>query len=257
MDKMRGLNELGQILISEQWMGVLPGKFLCKFHCLQWAQEQTDVSGHHCDWWSTEWDTVGHLAAWTPSLDPLSWDLVSSVPTRCWALGLSITAQAAQAPLRKQKKPNHKKIQPKMFCKIDNACNMNFWTHEGFGKDCHNIFMKYFHEFCFYHSLTVSCREQSLCLSKPNCSLCQCDSICWPHTCFSSPCSQGKFILWLDKRLSLWQQGNQTACSSASFFTKLPQLNLEMETVSCTFSYQLEYVHVYVIQRGILGGVSK
>lgn len=151
--------------------------------------------------------------------------------------------------LESKKKPNHKKIQPKMFCKIDNACNMNFWTHEGFGKDCHNIFMKYFHEFCFYHSLTVSCREQSLCLSKPNCSLCQCDSICWPHTCFSSPCSQGKFILWLDKRLSLWQQGNQTACSSASFFTKLPQLNLEMETVSCTFSYQLEYVHVYVIQR--------
>lgn len=82
-----------------------------------------------------------------------------------------------------------------MFCKIDSACIMKFWIHESFGKDCHSIFMKYFHEFRSYHLLTVSCREQSLCLSKPNCSLYQCDSICWAHTCFSLPCSQGKFIL--------------------------------------------------------------
>lgn len=179
-------------------------------------------------------------------LDPSIWlsELRSGEPTWCCALGLFITAQAAQASLWKQKKPNHKKIQSKMFCKIDNARIMKFWIHEGFGKDCHSIFMKYFHEFRFYHPLTVSCREQSLCLSKPNYSLYQCNSICWPHTCFSLPCSQGKFILWLDRRLSLWQQGNQTACSSVSFFTKLPQLNLEMETVSCTFSYRLEYVHM-------------
>lgn len=197
---------------------------------------------HHCKCGSTEWNTVRHPAAWTPPFDSLSWDLVSPHGAVLWVS--SLQHRQLKHHFESKKKPNHKKIQSKMFCKIDNARIMKFWIHEGFGKDCHSIFMKYFHEFHFYHPLTVSCREQSLCLSKPNYSLYQCNSICWPHTCFSLPCSQGKFILWLDRRLSLWQQGNQTACSSVSFFTKLPQLNLEMETVSCTFSYWLEYVHM-------------
>lgn len=35
----------------------------------------------------------------------------------------------------------------------------------------------------------------------------------------------------------------------------LPQLNLEMEMVSCAFSYQLEYMHMQ--GRGALSGMSK
>lgn len=90
----------------------------------------------------------------------------------------------------------------------------------------------------------VSYREQ-LCLSKTNRSL----SV-WKQLLalrlFWFACSQDGFVTWADKKViakTAIKETKQLAVQQASSQT-LQKLNLEMEMVSCAFSYQLEYMHM-------------